>query len=42
MIDAYSVCASVRPPRSKITVTRSPISLKIGEREERINTVAIS
>jgi hypothetical protein len=42
MIDAYSVCASVRPPRSKITVTRSPISLRIGEREERINTVAIS
>ena len=42
MIDAYSVCASVRPWRSKTTVTRSPISLKIGERDERISTVAIS
>src|SRR3954452_15565747 len=42
MIEAYSVCARVRPSRSKRTVTRSPISLKIGEREERISTVAIS
>ena len=42
MIDAYSVWASVRPDRSKTTVTRSPISLKIGERDERISTVAIS
>ena len=42
MIDAYSVWASVRPARSKTTVTRSPISLKIGDRDERISTVAIS
>ena len=42
MIEANSVCASVRPSRSKTTVTRSPISLKIGEREERMSTVAIS
>ena len=42
MIEAYSVWASVRPSRSKITVTRSPISLKIGERDDRISTVAIS
>ena len=42
MIEAYSVCASVRPSASKTTVTRSPISLKIGERDERIRTVAIS
>ena len=42
MIDAYSVWPSVRPLRSKMTVTRSPISLKIGERDERISTAAIS
>ncbi len=42
MIEAYSVWASVRPSASKTTVTRSPISLKIGERDERISTVAIS
>src|SRR4051812_47309935 len=42
MIEAYSVCASVRPRRANTTVTRSPISLKIGERDERISTVAIS
>src|ERR1700742_1482115 len=42
MIEANSVCARVRPSRSKITVTKSPISLKIGERELRIRTVAIS
>ena len=42
MIDANSVCASVRPERSNTTVTRSPISLKIGERDERMRTVAIS
>ena len=42
MIDANSVCASVRPARSNTTVTRSPISLKIGERDERMSTVAIS
>ena len=42
MIEANSVCARVRPSRSKMTVTKSPISLKIGEREERISTVAIS
>jgi hypothetical protein len=42
MIDANSVCASVRPDRSKTTVTRSPTSLKIGERDERMSTVAIS
>ena len=42
MIEAYSVWASVRPSASNTTVTRSPISLKIGERDERIRTVAIS
>ena len=31
-----------RPERSNTTVTRSPISLKIGERDERMRTVAIS
>src|ERR1700761_7466196 len=42
MIEANSVCARVRPSRSKMTVTKSPISLKIGERELRMRTVAIS
>src|SRR3954463_11312536 len=42
MIEAYSVCARVRPSRSERTGTKAPIPLKIGEREERISTVAIS